>query len=567
MAQESNSEINRLVATGKLWITVKYFHPYLAYRDIDWDKALVDALPKIRAAKDQTGYAAAVQSMLEALHDPATHVLDHPDGAPDVSSSSPDAPAQRTWMHWGLEGSVPSPMYYSAFQIKPGSTGVDTATVPMGEDVEATVRLSEPVSKDTNLPAYPTPKPDRSYSEMRFPATEYRILAAYKIWGVIHYFFAYRDLMDEDWDDLLPAFLPRFIAAKDAREYNLLVAEMMTHVADSHASVQSEELSDYFGNAPVGLRLRLIERKPVITEVLDEEAKKAGIQVGDIVTKVDGQDIVERVHREERYIAASTNQSLGYLLMRRVLNGPDGSMADLVIRMQNGGTKEISLKRSTSYNGRLRDQRTGDIIKLLAGNIGYADLDRLTPNHVDEMFDKFRNAKAIIFDMRGYPRGTAWLIAPRLTDQKEVAAAMFTGPLCLTPDVPNGEALTSNASYFFVQKLPVSDKWKYKGKTVMLIDERTISQAEHTGLFLHAANKTEFIGAPSAGANGDVSDFVIPGGITIHFSGHDVRYADGGKLQRLGLQPALMVAPTIQGIRLGKDEVLDKAIAYVSNPK
>ena len=43
-AQETPVEaarLDRLVALAKLWAAVKYFHPYLAYRDdIDWDKAL-----------------------------------------------------------------------------------------------------------------------------------------------------------------------------------------------------------------------------------------------------------------------------------------------------------------------------------------------------------------------------------------------------------------------------------------------------------------------------------------------------------------------------------------------
>src|SRR5205823_2655683 len=83
--QQAPSETDRLVATGKLWITVKYFHPYLAYRDIDWDKALVDALPKIRAARGHADYASAIQSMLDSLHDPSTYVL--PDSANQSTGS------------------------------------------------------------------------------------------------------------------------------------------------------------------------------------------------------------------------------------------------------------------------------------------------------------------------------------------------------------------------------------------------------------------------------------------------------------------------------------------------
>jgi len=104
---------------------------------------------------------------------------------------------------------------------------------------------------------------------------------------------------------------------------------------------------------------------------------------------------------------------------------------------------------------------------------------------------------------------------------------------------------------------------KYTGRTVMLIDERTLSQAEHTGLFFEAANGTVFIGSPTMGANGDVTSFVIPGGITISFTGHDVRHADGRQLQRVGLQPVLTVLPTIAGIRAGRDEVLEQAHRFL----
>ena len=44
----------------------------------------------------------------------------------------------------------------------------------------------------------------------------------------------------------------------------------------------------------------------------------------------------------------------------------------------------------------------------------------------------------------------------------------------------------------------------------MLVDERTISQAEHTGLFFEAANGTTFIGSQTMGANGDVTIVALP---------------------------------------------------------
>jgi C-terminal processing protease CtpA/Prc len=705
-AQQVPTEKDRLIATGRLWVTVKYFHPYLAYRNIDWDQALIHALPTIRSAQNKDEYARAEQTLLDALDDPATYVvsrsvaasstglkfetrsgalivseggtsassdlqtaiesatnvvfdlrspnpylselLDEPAFQQKLTSAPLETPGQRTWIHNGLppEAADENSRYYSAFHVKPGArisagdaghsrhyvfllgeqsrlpviatalasaghatilteaphyaiAGTETALVDLGAGLEASLRLSEPVfakgtglpdaatvphenalneamaqlqkpaaAQAVQLPPYPSAEPNRPYRSAAYPSPEYRILAAYKIWGAFRYFFGYKDLMDEDWDDVFSESLPKFLAAKDALAYNLTIAGMLTHVADSYSQPRSETLDAYFGKAPVGLRLRLIEKKPVITEILDENAKKAGVQVGDIVTKVDGEDIVARFQREVAYIPASTSQGLGYAAMQRILNGPDGSAATLTIKDRNDQLKQIQLKRSTRYLTALQKQRNGDVLRVFPGGIGYADLERLQPEDVDSMFEKFRDAKAIIFDGRGeMSRKIASAIAPRLTEESDVPAAIITGPLALTPDLVQHGSATSTASYFFVQTLPQSNQWKYKGKTAMLVDERTIGPAEHAALFLEVANKTELIGTPSAGADGELSNFTVPGGITISFTGNDIRHANGGKLQRLGLQPGISAAPTISGVRSGRDEVLNKAVEYFSDPE
>jgi C-terminal processing protease CtpA/Prc len=133
-------------------------------------------------------------------------------------------------------------------------------------------------------------------------------------------------------------------------------------------------------------------------------------------------------------------------------------------------------------------------------------------------------------------------------------AASFRRPHYLGPDQPGGGY--SN----FDQQLPVSDKPHYKGKVIVLIDERAISQSEHTALFFKAAADPRFVGTPTTGANGDVTWIALPGGLSVSFTGHDVRYPDGRQLQRIGIQPDLVVAPTLAGIRAGRDEVLEAGL-------
>jgi len=95
-----------------------------------------------------------------------------------------------------------------------------------------------------------------------------------------------------------------------------------------------------------------------------------------------------------------------------------------------------------------------------------------------------------------------------------------------------------------------------------LVADHQILQ-EHTALILEQAAGATFIGSPTAGANGDVTNFSLPGGLSVSFTGHDVRHADGRQLQRVGIVPDVPVSPTLRGIREGRDEVLDRALAWL----
>src|SRR4030095_1807685 len=75
-APTAEPHIERLARVARLWGTIRYLHPYLAYREIDWDAALVAAIPRIREAKTTQEYRSAVQGLLDALDDPVTPVLD-----------------------------------------------------------------------------------------------------------------------------------------------------------------------------------------------------------------------------------------------------------------------------------------------------------------------------------------------------------------------------------------------------------------------------------------------------------------------------------------------------------
>jgi C-terminal processing protease CtpA/Prc len=729
------AHIDRLVHMGKLWGTVRYLHPWVAYKDIDWDAALVAAIPRVREAKTPEEYRAAVQGMLDALGDPVTRVADPPppprppadpaqkveltrkldggvllidlakylkgadmraafgamDGIPEeVEKSSAvvldlrggelgvgsffvqhflehlelslvsrpsQAPAERYLMHSGYrpQAGGSSGGYYSGFitqfatvfEPQPGATprnvvflmdaccGVPplalalqatgdarivsegkldeeligaTRTVDLGEGLTAEVRVSEyvpfpgwnGVRADVELPegagtpagtpadtpvdtaleaavaearktwppvdrsAAVTPLPDavfrpeRAYADMKEPGLEHRQLAVIRAWNVIHYFYPYLHLIG-DWDAVLPEFLARMEEAKTFRDYALTLTEMMTHVADGHTGLWGHpDVQQPFGDAGLPIHLRWTEGAAVVWRTSDE-VRQAGIEVGDAILEVDGETLEARVERFSRYATASTRPALlNRIAGRFLLVGAAGSTAKLKVQKLDGSVREASLVRDPKKT--LPPEEKGDMVRILPGNLGYVDLIRLTRADVDGMFDKLADTRAIIFDMRGYPQGTAWAIAPRINTRNAKIGAQFRRSQVSAFSVEEAES-----GFHFSQPLPdlPEGEAKYTGPTVMLIDDRAISQSEHSGLFYEAANGTKFIGTATAGANGDVTRFPVPGGIWIGFTGHDVRHADGRQLQRVGLVPDVEVAPTRAGLKAGRDEVLERAVSYL----
>lgn len=410
----------------------------------------------------------------------------------------------------------------------------------------------------------------QKYPTKAYPDLGYRVLAAAKIWSVIHYFFAYKELMEADWNEVLRTSIPKLVAAADSTAYHLAVAEMYSHLQDGHGFLNSKTLSDYFGAGYPPFALRMVENQPVITALtVDSVTHSLGLEIGDVVTHVNGKTVQSELARHERYISGSNANWIHAQAAARLLRGPDSTQVEVKLMGKNNRSKTVSIPLRKAWSSLWWEGISGrkgtEILRMLNGNIGYADLDRLSPEQVDTMFEMFKDTKAIIFDMRGYPQGTAWSIAPRLTEKKNVGAADFQRYVRLSPDLISLDLGASFTKNHFTQNIPNSDKWKYKGKTVMLIDERTMSQAEHSGLFYESANGTEFIGSQTAGANGDVTSFSVPGGIRLAFSGHDVRHADGRQLQKTGLVPKIEVRPTVAGIRAGKDEVLERAILYLTN--
>ncbi|HEY7034019.1 MAG TPA: S41 family peptidase [Thermomicrobiales bacterium] len=401
--------------------------------------------------------------------------------------------------------------------------------------------------------ALPTAQHERDYPELTAPPPAYRLLALFRLWNTIHYLFPYKDLLDGDWDAVLAESVPAFAREGDNLDYALTVARLVARLQDTHAGVDSAALRDYLGTHVPPLRLRTVEGETVVVHLM---AETPGVAVGDVVVAVDGEGVDARRARLAELVAASTPQALRRRLDLLLLSGAEDSPAALTMRDRSGTECTVTLRR-TARRGDAPATPTLPVFGILPEGFGYVDLTRLTIPQVDEAFAAVSDTPGLIFDLRGYPNGTAWSIAPRLTD-REVATARFSVPEIHSPDLAE-----MTGAIRFRQTAAPSPAGHYRGKVVVLIDARAISQAEHTCLYLEATADATFVGGPTNGANGNVTNLVLPGGIEVTFTGMEVRHADGRQLQRLGIQPHVPVEPTLAGVRAGRDEVLAAAVALL----
>jgi len=304
------------------------------------------------------------------------------------------------------------------------------------------------------------------------------------------------------------------------------------------------------------LEVRLVEQRPIVTAILDPELGRLGVRAGDELLAVDGAPIDRRRAELRPLTSAGTAAALENRLLALALLGPPEQPVTVELRGADRKPRTVVLPRDRPAPAPAPPPHW----KLLRADLGYADLRLLERGEVDAMFAALAKTRGIVLDLRGYPKGTAWPIAPHLNVKHAASGALFTQPLVRALDGPGrpGFGVT------FLQPLPQDDAVRvYTGRVAVLIDDRAISQAEHTCLFFEAAAGATFVGSPTHGSNGDVTRMRLPGGLRMSFTGQAVRHTDGRPLQQLGIQPTIPIAPTIAGVRAGKDEVLDRAIGWI----
>jgi C-terminal processing protease CtpA/Prc len=295
----------------------------------------------------------------------------------------------------------------------------------------------------------------------------------------------------------------------------------------------------------------------VVTGTLHKDPKLSlSPQTGDVINKIDGIS-VEEVFRQQLPLTSASNKATKLRdIARRLLRGhtPEVELEvsrdgkPFQTRLSRYSASELDFARM--YEGNAPDSS----YRLLYRNVGYIYLGKIKSTQLPAIFEHFKDTRGIVIDLRSYPFefvvfSLGKYLMPHPTEFVKFTSGNVNNPRLFTYTPP--------------LKVGENNRNHYKCKVVILINELTQSQAEYTTMAFRVAPGAVVVGSTTAGADGNVSGFTLPGNIRTMISGIGVYYPDGKETQRVGIVPDVEVKPTIQGIKAGKDEVLLRATELI----
>lgn len=537
---QSREQAERLGALGQVWGFLKYYHPGVAAGSAHWDSALVSAVPKVRAARTNAELNATIGALLDAagnVRPCVDSVESQANGANRCQRVTPDSVRINLDLRWLTDSRILSPEITRRLaQIRDGRH--------QGSGRYVRFRLTATFETDT------------AFNAPEYPSEGQRLLALFRFWNAARYYFPYMYVNGGDWNGVLPEFIPRMIAAKDAAEYHLAVAEMTTRLHDAHVSAGSAQLARTFGTRAPSFEARSIEGQVVVWKLVPgAPTDGSGLQVGDVITHVDGEAVAQRRDDLAKYVAAGNPAVFERKLVALMLRRREDSATYTIERDSKLLTRRVAMAPQPTSPARPAYPVT-ELAKVLPNsNIAYINMGDLNPAQVDSALAIVRNTVGIVMDVRNYPRGTMYLFANFFNPD----ARPFVKFTSVDPTYP-GQVTWGPP---MLAGLAGGNANAYRGRVAILVDERTQSHAEFSVMALRTAPENKVIGSQTAGADGNVTTLMLPGGVRTLFTGLGVYYPDGKETQRIGIVPDIEIRPTLRGVRAGRDEVLERGIEYI----
>ena len=367
-------------------------------------------------------------------------------------------------------------------------------------------------------------------------------------WTVFKHFYPYREVANIDWDNLLQEAISDAYDDQSKDGFLLTLKKLVSKLHDGHGGVfLTSEHSTELQYPPV--RVKYIEDSLVVSDVLGETL----LQQGDIISKVNDENVHDIITKHKTLVSAATPEYAIHKVIRDHVLGAKKSLSVKVIRRGKYQSFQLKtpLKRQENFSNYFKVHRSKAFDEIAKG-IFYTNFMDYTYNEFTKKIPIVNQGHAFIIDLRGIPKpGWAYLLTHMISATD--TSRFFHRPIIMQPDYQSVDFIETG--------------WNLKPATIpletntyVLIDHNMMSYTESLCMFLKHYQLATFVGQHTGGTNGNISAFRLPGRYEVRFTGMKVLNGDGSQFHGIGITPDVPVSPTVQGIREGRDEILEKAL-------
>lgn len=591
--QTQSQQLENLKAFTKLYGYIRFFHPSDEASQIDWNKFAVYGLEKVKNAKNES----ELKEILKALFYPIAPTIqiyssnEKPKGISEIFPKDTAGLKIVAWQHFGV-GLSEKASYYKSIRVFSNSiVGNLSAILQTRKNIDSSPRkvklfekypqVDEVINQEilpglfclTPLTLVSNPegtigKNDNYHfssleselekilpNDLSADNENVRLANVVLTWNVLQHFYPYFDLEKIDWNSILNETLKESLLDKNSEDHYFTLNKMIASLQDGHGFVLFEKEPVLYG---LPLHVQLIEDRIVVAF-----SEIPSIRKGDIILQVGNRTADEEISEKKKMVAGSPQ----FKLYRALIEfGNDINQGDLMVELSRDGETIVNNvnKKPKSLSSFTTGPNEFDYepIKKIDDDIYYINLIAADDNKFYDSLNNIATAKAVIFDYRRtgkFSRDTKRLITLQMI--MHLIDSTLQSPRWNIPSViyPDRRDLSFKESNWKLQP----NQPKIKGKKVFIIDSNVISHMETFMSFVEFYKLGDIVGQPSAGCNGNVNYIPLIGGFEVMFTGMKVLKHDGSQHHLIGIQPTHPVKRTIQAVKEGRDEYLEKAIEVI----
>lgn len=520
-SQKILPETQKYKQIGLVWGLLKYHHPDVSNGNYDWDLEFIKLFEKLDAVKNQeemNDFLLGFVSKYKA------------DKLKPKKINSEKLFVKNLDYNWIDSAVFGTELTKALIEIKENGN--------INNYYASTGKLTRMLSFEN----------EKGFEDFDYSIKSHRMLLLYSFWNMIQYYDVNKYLMDTKWSDNVDLMTEEFLSANTKLKFELVKLKLISKLDDSHSiTLSSDVVNSLFRYKPV-FSGKILNDSMVIDKIKNKNlAKKDGIELGDIIVKVENKNVSTYLNEKCANLFSVSN--LNYLKRwgshdgvwsvynLLLCNNKDSINVDIVKKKGIHENKYIHLYMGNHF----ADFETLELQKkdkwfYIQSNIAYVNLDQITKKELDFVFKQIANTQGLILDLRNYPKNIsnndlAKYLYPK---RKEFIKVLF--PIENNPSYGEHEGEAPLELVMNPFKAGSSNSNYYKGKVVLLVDRTTISKAEYIGMTIQESPNCVTIGEQTAGSVMNIVEYIMSDKTKVNFTVLGGFYPNGENVQRKGLR-------------------------------